>query len=183
MSDVFDVPVLAASLRAAAEEVEPAITAVVRDAADAAGGELVGLDHRLKTVASIAEKITRRRGASDIEDLIRYTVATGDDRYVAMNNDVLKALTAMEAVVLERVSGWRAGGAYKGMNHVLELHGHSFEVQVHTTSSYAAVKAARALYEERRRPGTPNRRQRELRRQEADLFEVVPWPPGVPPIP
>jgi hypothetical protein len=182
VSDV-DVAALAASLRAAAEEVEPAVTAVVQSAVEAAGGELIGLDHRLKTAVSIAEKITRRRGASDIEDLIRYTVVTADDRYLAVNNGLFEALTAMDVVMLERVAGWRAGGAYKGMNHVLELHGHSFEVQMHTASSYAAVKAARSLYEERRRPGTSNRRQRELRRQEAALFEVVPWPPGVPQIP
>ena len=182
MSDL-DPAAVAALLRAAAEVAEPGITDAVRTAAEGSGGELVGLEHRLKTVGSIAEKITRRRGAADLEDLIRYTVIADDDHYLAVNEVVLDRLADMGAILLERVAGWRSGSQYKGMNHVLELDGHAFELQLHTPSSYNALKAARALYEERRRPSTPNRRQRELRRQEAALFEVVPWPPGLPPVP
>lgn len=145
----------AVRVRKLAEALEPEITGIMTRMAGQYGGELVSLEHRLKTTDRIAQKIEREakaRGeshsdvASKVNDSVRYTMKFGDDDYT---RGVQKTLDALKAQGYEmRVKNyWKEGDPYQGINVVLKKNGVVTELQFHSPTSYdVKEKDNHALY-------------------------------------
>ncbi|HVA75657.1 MAG TPA: hypothetical protein VNF71_13950 [Acidimicrobiales bacterium] len=83
--------------------------------------------------------------------------------------------------VVEERNRWRGPG-YRGINVRLATRDHRrFEIQFHTPESYAANKATRGQYEERRLETTSPKRRDELDVAIDAAFDDVPIPPGAVP--
>lgn len=137
-------------------ENEPQITAAMQEIAEKNGGELQGLEYRVKTPSSTYEKMHERDEETDIHDMndiIRYTqIYTGDKLAEGAN----ASLTDMQekGYTVERVKNtWDEENAtYRGINAVVcDPNGQRFEVQFHTQESFELKNGElHALYEERR---------------------------------
>jgi hypothetical protein len=178
-------------LVAGAELDDPVVTDLVRAAAAEAGGAIVGLDNRIKELASVKRKLSDAIGinpdktladaAEGLYDVLRYTVVSDADRYMAVREAVLIALQQRDARVVEERNRW-TGPGYRGINVRLVIQGHGrFEIQFHTPESYAANKATRGQYEERRLETTSPERRDQLDVTIDAAFDVVPIPPGAVP--
>lgn len=168
---------------ARATAAEPPITALMRRVAADAGGELVGLDHRLKTQASTERKLRLDRQRTDLDDSLRYTMRVADAPPGAYRAAIRSSLAALEAAgheVLRVKNYWPDGDSYSGVNCVLRTaDGLSWELQLHTPRSLQVQTETRQMYEELRRADTPAARKRALFDTMAAAWRRVPIPTGV----
>lgn len=153
-----------------------------------AGGTLVGLTNRIKTVESLRRKLadlveqdptmTVGDAAEQVYDVLRFTVVAEPDPYMAIHDEVLDRLRRQGVDVAADDHRW-AGPGYRGINARLRASaGRRFEVQFHTRESFQAAKATRGLYEEYRLSSTPPARRAELVEEIDAIFARVPPPPG-----
>lgn len=153
-----------------------------------AGGVLVGLDHRIKSVDSLKRKLTdmisldpdldMEDAAQQIFDTLRFTVAAEPAQYRAVLDALLAGLTRQHVTVSAVRNTW-AGPGYRGINVRLEAGvNQRFEIQFHTRDSYAAAKATRGQYEELRLSSTTPARRAELAALIDEAFAKVPTPLG-----
>lgn len=181
--------------RARAEE--PRITADISSAVETAGGEMYGLDFRLKEVSSLARKIvdkardkseklkrevTLEESAASIADAVRYTAIVDEPPpggYVRGIANLLDSLESKGYKILELETHWERGDAYNGVHIVAEdKSGTKFELQFHTTASVKAKFATHPLYEEMRKADTTEERRRELVYQMIDIADAAEIPQG-----
>ena len=187
-------------LRAEAERSEPAITPTMDAAARDNGGELVGLDHRLKEEESLTRKIADnatesidatanperavRAEAEDLNDTLRYTVQADTQSYMATYNGTRESLEAQRYELVKEKNTWAEPGSgdagpYRAINTVWNSpEGQPFEVQFHTPESSAAKSDNHPLYEEYRDPATTPERAAELRAAMIERSDQIPVPPG-----
>lgn len=175
-------------LVAGAELHDPEITALLDGVVEETDGRLVGLDNRIKTVESLTRKLndliaqnpTRgvEAAATQVYDVLRYTVVATDNHYMEVHDRVLDGLRRHGIKVVLDDSRW-AGPGYRGINVRLRVGDWRFEVQFHSPASYEATKTTRGYYEERRLAGTSEERRNELARLTEEVFSQVPVPPGV----
>jgi hypothetical protein len=130
-------------------EVEQALTPVLHDVAEEAGGWLWGLVHRRKTTDAIGRKLagqlrdspdlTMREALAALPDAIRYTIGLPDDGYAAAADRVLTALTARGYRSVRVANSWDRPDRYPGIVSwwAEPGTGQLFEVQLHTEGSYA----------------------------------------------
>lgn len=187
-----------------ATKAEPNITNGLRAVAAANFGSLEGLENRLKTDASLTEKLvglvkTRVEAGEDakkalaaevpnIKDALRYTVVVQGDRYKDVaENKVPVALNGVGATQIKNKNYWTGpdkSDSYKGINqaYTVELKDRipfPFEVQLHTTDSFATKTKAHGLYEEARKPGTSPEERKKIEAEMAKGWENVPVPKGM----
>ncbi len=178
-------------LVAGAELDDAAVTDVVRAAATKAGGAIVGLDNRIKELASVKRKLgvvirqdpdlTVEDLADQLFDVLRFTVVSDAERYMAVREAVLAILRQSDVTVVEERNRW-TGPGYRGINvRLVTRDRRRFEIQFHTPESYAANKATRGLYEERRLETTSPQRREELDAAIDAVFGAVPTPLGAVP--
>jgi hypothetical protein len=136
---------------------EPAFTETMVELAETVGGEMHGLDNRVKGRASLARKILADanekylgnyfEAAKNVSDTVRYTIVTDSAGY---------ANAAQRAIDILRSQGWNArvknawAGRvdYKGINVALTSpSGQLIELQFHTPESIATKEPAHKLYE------------------------------------
>lgn len=187
-------PALEARARSLLEQarlVEPRVTPLLRRLAANAGAELVGLDHRLKTLEStlrkmrliLAEDPTLDVEDVEIHDALRYTMRVDDEpsgHYVRTVVAVLDALEDVGHRVLLVKNYWPAGDSYSGVNTELSSpEGFPWELQFHTSDSYRVQRETRPLYEELRRRATPPGRKAELFDRMRSAWDLVPIPADV----
>lgn len=170
-----------------AVESEPAITDAVTSAAAAVGARMERLDSRVKTPSSIAEKLerlaARNLGPDEVTDAVRFTAVLADDVYWARSLGFLQELEATGMRVIMPPRGWATRG-YRGSNVVLmSPDGQRFELQLHTAASLDAAERTHLLYEQERAPGVGSSERKRLKKAQRELFDSVPWPPGVPEVP
>jgi hypothetical protein len=186
MDDELDLT--ARRLVAGAELDDPAVTDLVRAAAAEAGGAVVGLDNRIKELASVERKLSDTiavnpdkalaDAAEGLYDVLRYTVVSDADRYMVVREAVITFLQRRDVTVVEERNRWRGPG-YRGINaRLVTGDRRRFEIQFHTPESYAANKATRGQYEERRLETTSPERRDELDVAIDAAFGDVPVPPG-----
>jgi len=157
-----------------AVEREPKITNDLQKITDEVGGELVGLDFRLKTPESFARKIStdmmetgepENSIISKIYDTIRYTNVSTPEKLVEIYGGTVEKFEKL-GYHLNRVKNtWCIPNAsYKGVNAVFQSPlGDNFELQFHTTESFALKQGnLHKLYEERRLTSTSQQRKSEL---------------------
>jgi len=100
---------------------------------------------------------------------------------MAVRDAALTILQQHDVTVVEERNRWRGPG-YRGINVRLATRDHRrFEIQFHTPESYAANKATRGQYEERRLETTSPKRRDELDVAIDAAFDDVPIPPGAVP--
>lgn len=179
---------------ARAQRAEPEITHSMQAIAEAVpGSDLVGLDYRLKTEDSFKRKLTTAiefdpdvsvaDHLADMKDSVRYTLRISEDSYTSGVQHAVQTLrdNGYESVTFKNT--WGSDG-YQGINSTWrDPHtGHIFEVQFHTPHSFDAKMITHDLYEQSRLPGVSAEIQRDLARQQNEIFSTIPRPPGAPAI-
>lgn len=133
----------ASRVRAKAEELEPGTTRIMQDLASKHGGELEGLQYRLKGEESLARKIDadsrdfdgdRVKAADNLSDAIRYTMVIDDDTYTDGVDNTIKALEA-DGYSVRAKNFWKFGDDYQGINAKATKDGVTLELQFHTRAS------------------------------------------------
>lgn len=152
---------------------EPALTRSVEDAARNAGGDLAGLQHRVKSTDSYHRKLALKDDGGSfgltldrVEDTLRYTVRLEYQRYVPGVRAVAAELEQQGFHAKDVKNFWVEGDRYRGINTVWQdpRSGATFELQFHTPDSYRITVETHPMYEEMREAGTPATRKEELRR-------------------
>lgn len=156
---------------------EPKITNDMRESARASKCKLYGLDHRLKTVESIARK-NSTDGTNDIKDAVRYTAMADDSNFVKAYNSMKKELSKKgysEIRCRNYFNLYKQGKAkHKSVQSVFkDKDGYLFEVQFQTPSSQNAKNKKVPLYEEARNPKTSDQRRKHLEIEMVKLAEKV----------
>jgi len=189
--DEVRIEAFADRLMSDARALEPSVSARLRTLADAAGGELAGFEHRLKSRESLLRKIRLRLAEQArprlqdvvIDDALRYTIRVDDEpsgHYRETVHDVLVALERDGNVVIKVKNYWPRGDNYSGVNSVLRApSGLDWELQFHTSASLATQREGHPLYEEMRRQTTTSARKRQLFDALSKPWESVPIPAGV----
>lgn len=167
------------------------ITPALRFLTDRRGGELDGLENRLKTRQSVARKLSTEIAENPdtpivrlrIEDAVRYTIVIEDEPPGHHDDSIHEILEIMDGVghdVSWVKNYWPPGDDYSGVNAVLMApNGTLWELQFHTPQSLTTKEKTHAYYEEYRLPSTSIERKRELFQTMAKLWEEVPIPEGI----
>ncbi|MHA2135680.1 MAG: hypothetical protein ACW99J_17635 [Candidatus Thorarchaeota archaeon] len=156
-----------------AQGIEPEITSLLEEIGSRTGGELAGLEFRLKGKASMARKIltgmeqddiSLEEAKNDINDAIRYTFLFDPDEYFDKVSSTQREL--MDQGWSQYNSKWKnyfqSGDGYDGYNTVMvNEQGQRFEVQFHTPESIEIKFEVHKQYEEFRTlpEGDPRRKQ------------------------
>ena len=174
----------AKKLQAKAIAAEPAITEKMQSLSQNAGGELIGLEYKIKGTDSMARKIDdkakeefggdTKAAAADIGDSVRYTMALSEANYATGTKETIEGLTA-EGYTLKVKNYWQEGNIYKGVNvSAVSPDGQKFELQFHTKSSFDLKETKNhKLYEEHRLPNTSKQRKSALEREMASNWDSV----------
>jgi hypothetical protein len=174
----------AEKLQAKAIAAEPAITQKMQSLSENAGGELIGLEYKIKGIDSMSEKIDTKAkeefggdvklAAADIGDSVRYTMALSEGKYAAGTKETIDNLAA-EGYTLKVKNYWQEGNIYKGVNvTAVAPNGQKFELQFHTKSSFELKEVKNhKLYEEHRKPRTSKSRKSVLEREMAANWDSV----------
>ena len=164
---------------------EPEITTDAKEITTNNGGELQGLDDRLKTPDSTYEKMYDRESKTDIsemKDVIRYTEVYPPDNLSKGTNDSL-AEYASRGYSVDRVKNtWNdENPTYKGINaNLTSPDGQTFEVQFHTQESFdLKTDELHSLYKERRTVSDDNPKAIELEDKMKDLSAGLESPKNV----
>jgi len=154
------------------------------------GADLVGLDYRLKSEESLKEKLWREMSGgspeltfdealSGIRDAIRYTLQSGDELYSSNVQTAVGELMSQGYECIKFNNSWGSAD-YQGINSLWRdtRTGNVFEVQFHTSDSFAAKSQTHVFYEELRLPTTSVERLVELDQIQSEIFGRVATPPG-----
>ena len=167
------------------------ITPALRFLTERRGGELVGLEHRLKTRQSVTRKLSSEIAESPdtplvrlrIEDAVRYTIVIEDVPPGHHDESIHEILEIMDGVghdVSWVKNFWPEADDYSGVNSVLMApNGTFWELQFHTPESLATKEKTHVYYEEFRLPSTSIERKRELFETMAKYWEEVSIPEGI----
>jgi hypothetical protein len=172
---------------AEARAAEPLVTPVLVQVAREHSGEMVKLEHRLKTKSSTIRKLKTRMAdkglalhAVVIDDALRYTIRIDDEPPGRHLDGVKATLAALEADGhrVDRLKNyWPTGDNYSGINCVIRTaSGMPWELQFHTKQSLEVQHRTRAWYEELREFGTPAVRKRELFDLMTKAWDAAPIP-------
>ncbi len=156
------------SLMANARTRDKEITPLLQGIVEGNGGEMLGLEHRIKTNAGrIAEKINEKmaienmsleQAQGSVYDSLRYTAQFNPDNYTEGVENLLGKLQEQGITPFKGKDKnyWPPPpGIYHGMNYVMQdKNGFKFELQFHTKESFAAKQDNHGLYEKFRSPGT-----------------------------
>jgi hypothetical protein len=147
--------------------IEPAMTRDMIDLAGAHGGEMVGLDFRLKSEKSLARKVEAEKGdfggdatktAQSMSDVVRYTMAFDEGDYVKSSQSVISDLEA-KGYKTRVKNYWTGNDPYQGINvAVTHPDGTVFELQFHTPKSVTVKEKVHLIYEQYRTTREPRQR-------------------------
>lgn len=169
------------SVCAEARRREPVLTRNVSSCVSKSGAEMYGLEHRLKTPSSIAEKIMRGK---EINDAVRYTAILSDKNFVQQYNLTKTEMTKMgyeETRCKNYFEEYKQGKVnHKSVQtNYRTQDGYTFEIQFQTKASQNAKDKKVPLYNEARDPNTSDARKKELEKEMRKLADKVPDPPGI----
>lgn len=175
-------------LRAPEREVTAVLLAVQQD--NAHGARLEGLDHRLKGVQRLKEKIADALAAepgssvadvvAEIDDAVRYTYSCEPQNYTRGWEEVAQRLEAAGYRAFYRENHWLHDSEYKGINTRWQTpDGGTFELQFHTLESFDAKEnRTHCSYERLRLPTTDRPEQRALHRYQRVVSTAIVVPDG-----
>ena len=171
----------AVSIYEEASKHEPKITSDFEETVNNVGGSVYGLEHKLKTIESIARKV---RLGKDIKDALRYTAIFSEEDFVKSYIQFKKDITEKgydETTCKNYFEDYRQGKVnHKSVQCNYRTNdGYTFEVQFQTKASQRAKDEKVPLYEEARNPKTSDARKEELIVQMRALADNVVDPPGI----
>ena len=157
-------------VHAAASRAEPVVRAALAGLLlTLQGVRLVGLDHELKSLASIDEKFVRLGDDAHLRDTLRYTLVLGGMNFtsqVVAAADYLakRGFRCARLQATEGEKGWARG--YIGVNSNWMTHdGTVFEIQFHTELTWYAKTESHDAYEVWRKDmSNPAKREANTRR-------------------
>ena len=186
-------------LIADAEREAPAVEKALNDVAGKYGGELIGLDFRVKSLDSLTRKIRDgalrappgttpaqavRLQADEIRDALRYTMQLDPAEYTTAYEDISATLIAQGYRSAKVKNGWAVdspyGGTYKGINSSwVTPSGQVFELQFHTAESFDMKQVkTHKLYEEARKATTSDTRKAEINEELKKMNATLKTPAG-----
>lgn len=171
-----------------ASMLEPSTTAFLQGVAGETGGQMMGLQHRLKTKESLTRKIddrmrsgnlTAQEVGSTISDSLRYTMMFDPKKYSAGVEATLAELSK-QGFQARTKNYWIAGSPYKGINVALTSpDGKPVELQFHTPKSLLVKEHANHyLYEEQRILPENSKGYRDLQSRMISNSNAIPTPKG-----
>jgi hypothetical protein len=169
---------MASYLTGLAQKEEPKLTRLLDNIAHHEGGELEGLNFRLKNNDSIIRKI-RDKGQGYIpNDVLRYTMVFHPALYADSVQDALWGIQEQGYRIVEEENTWLRGDPYSALHYVLESPtGFRIELQFHTGESYVLKQnVTHKLYTEFRNPSTPLARRQELFDIMSAYYDQLPIP-------
>lgn len=169
---------------------EPSVTKALTSMTSKHGGEMEGLQHRLKTEESLARKIRTdmeaegldaATAADRINDALRYTIKFDDPKTFVDN--VGKVQADLKAAGWEQYDHkyknfFKPGGPYRGYNTVLvnKKTGVKFELQFHTKDSLRIKHVVHKLYEQWRTLPNGSPKRESLYSKMVSLWDDLPQP-------
>lgn len=165
----------------------------VKTAVGKTNAKMYGLNHKQKTLDSIARKIetdSHEKGisledaANDIKDAVRFTTVSSDNDFVSNYREFKYQLAKRgyeELRCKNYFSLYNEGKAkHKQVTSVFGDHsGYRFEVQFQTPSSLSAKEKKTKLYEEVRKEGVAEARKKEIIQSMEKLAETVSNPKDI----
>jgi hypothetical protein len=152
---------LAKARHAKAVKAEPAFTEAISDVAKQTNGRMAGLEFRLKTQGSIAEKIEREvveharagvrisyeQARDNLNDINRYTVTFRQNTYGSSQAAFRQQLSDRGWTLVKDKNFWQPGGPYRGHNTQWKApDGSLVEVQFHTKQSFDVKMGQHDVY-------------------------------------
>ena len=169
---------------------EPQITSDLKEATEGTGGELSGLDFRLKTQDSyerklkkemLEEGISEKEAATHMRDVVRYTSLSSAETFVQDFNDITGALS-QKGYTVERVKNtFKPDAPYKGVNIIMRSpDGVDFELQFHTPQSFELKNGIlHELYEKEREVTTSAAEKIVLQKRMKEISDSIVFPVGI----
>ena len=177
-------------LIAQAKAAEPGITADLQALAGQHGGEMVGLENRLKEGPSLERKIanyqeqgglTRAQAEASVNDAVRYTMVFDEHGYSAGVGEVAGRMQAAGYTLHRKPRNYFATPdetGYLGINSVwVSPSGQRFELQFHTPASFKLKSESHVWYDEHRRARTREGRAA-VEHKMRSAWGLVSHPPG-----
>lgn len=179
-------PLLVARQKQAAELIEQAaksekkVTSELFNLAEKSSMKMEGLDHKLKTVDSLSEKLIKTH-PDDVHDALRYTMVSPPVDLAQNARKTLEALQAQGYEVLKVKNTFLVGAPYKGLNTQLKTPGGQFfELQFHTPDSFFTKdKLTHDLYKQIGKLSDADPLTATLLQQVREISSRVPTPPGL----
>lgn len=179
----------AKALISVATEAEAETTTSLTTLAGSTGGEMIGLEYRLKSQESLTRKIFDIAAATGedpdevaktMKDVLRYTTVFAPEDYVKGVQDTCDQLLKTGHKKIKFKNTWGAKRGYLGINAVFVTpDGAMFELQFHTAQSFHAKDAGtHEYYEEQRRLDPASDRYIELAKLQQAVFDTVTRPDG-----
>jgi hypothetical protein len=174
-----------------ARAAEPTVTSRLQAIAEVQGAELVGLEHRIKSLSSTLSKLERLVAKTPdaapesvaVYDALRYTMVIPDEppgHHDATLRGVLDALEQAGHEVREVKNYWPRGDSYSGTNCTLETSdGLAWELQFHTPASYATKSSTHDEYDRMRDASTPLEERRRLFEEMTQVWNSISIPEGI----
>lgn len=174
-----------------ARAAEPGVTLHLQQVAERESVTLVGLEHKIKTLASTISKLERLQAKNpeqalediDVYDALRYTLLVPDEPSGHHDAVIRGALVTFEQAgfgIRKVKNYWPRGDSYSGTNCILETPaGLAWELQFHTPDSYAIKSRVHDDYDRMRSADTPIEERRRLFEQMKAVWESIPIPAGI----
>lgn len=166
---------------------EPDITSDVHEVAEAEGGDLYGLDFRVKSPDSLTRKIKLKvdqsvpaeEAARSIADAVRYTMVFPTEDYADAVQDAAYRLEEKGYAILSQDNAWPSGDDYSGLSfEMMTPWGVPMELQFHTPESYENKEHIHPLYEQKRDPANPLPDRQRAWDQMTKTWDSIPTPPN-----
>jgi len=137
-------------------EAEPELTALLKVLVEGEGGTMAGLEFRLKSVDSLARKITSEATKEGLSEHIVARSIMDTSRYTAIIDSSSLTSSAKEIERLVTAQGWElhkiknyfgTGGTYQGLHYNFQKGELFFEIKFHTQESFNIKMANHYDYE------------------------------------
>ncbi|WP_460385256.1 XopAD/skwp family type III secretion system effector [Pseudomonas amygdali] len=186
-----DIALEAQNLLTRAREMEPRVTHMLRRVAESHAGQLAGMDHQLKSVGSLKEKLmqqmalknkTLEDAVAGVNDALRYSVVLDPQHFTAGLRGVLASLDDQGHVRVKLNNLFaKHRPAFKAVNVTMRSpEGALWEIQFHTPDTFRLKEQFHDLYKHSHAlqlQGAPLTDQREVQAPAQDAFRLVPSPP------
>ncbi len=186
-----DIALEAQNLLTRAREMEPRVTHMLRRVAESHAGQLAGMDHQLKSVGSLKEKLkqqmavknkTLEEAVAGVNDALRYSVVLDPQDFTAGLRGVLASLDDQGHVRVKLNNLFaKHQPAFKAVNVTMRSpEGALWEIQFHTPDTFRLKEQFHDLYKHSyalQLQGAPLTDQREVQAPAQDAFRLVPSPP------
>ena len=169
---------------------EPKITSDLQEVVGETGGELAGLEFRLKTEESYKRKlgkemtelgIPEEEAVKNMRDVVRYTSLSSKETLANDYYDITEGLSKKGYSVVRVKNTFEKDAPYKGINAILRNeNGVEFELQFHTPQSFELKNGIlHELYEKERLTTTSATEKIALQKQMKEISDSIVFPDGV----